>query len=131
MSRLFIGALVLGSLFAWGATTRADEVEELDVRTSSPVNQNRAPERDDSWYYHPSNEPTVYKPNPQQIVQQKAMVRGQQRADRLASLDWYGRYNGRPTAAPTPFCSQYSPTWQSPGGKPFVWYPARPVYIFR
>jgi len=35
MSRLFLGALVLGSLMMVGAATRADEVEEFDVETNT------------------------------------------------------------------------------------------------
>lgn len=131
MSRLLIGALLLGSLFAWGADSRADEVEEFDVEAASPVNQQRPQPRDDSWYYQPSTEPTVAKPNPKLIVQQKAMARGQQRADRIASMNWYGMSNSRPTAQPTPFCSMYSPAWQSGTGQPFSWNQGRPVYIFR
>ena len=135
MSRLFLGALVLGSLMMVGAATRADEVEEFDVETNtveagSPVNPNRPAARDDSWYYHPTTEPTVYKPNPTQIIQQKAMARGQQRADRLASMAWYGMYNGRPTAASTPFCSPlYGPAWQSPYRNGLSWRQGSPTYI--
>jgi hypothetical protein len=131
MSRLFFGALLLGSLMTFGAATRAEEVDELEIDASSPVNQARPQARDDSWYYHPSTEPTVYKPNPKLIVQQKALVRSQQRADRIAAMDWYGMSNSRPTAQPTPFCSMYSPAWQSGTGRPFSWNQGRPTYIFR
>jgi hypothetical protein len=49
----------------------------------------------------------------------------------LASLAWYGMFNGRPMASPTPFTSMYSPTWQQPGGRPFAWYASsRPTYVF-
>lgn len=130
MSRLFLGALLLASLVTFGAATRAEEIDELEVDASSPVNQDRPQARDDSWYYHPSTEPTVYKPNPKLIVQQKAMTRGQQRSDRLASLAWYGMFNGRPTAAPIPYCSpMYSPAWQSPYGSGFSWRPGPTTYV--
>ena len=134
MSRLFIGLLVVGLSFACCAGTRAAEAEfdELDVEVSSPVNSNRPHERDDSWYYQPATTPTQYQPNPKAIIHQKAMARSQQRSDRLAAMNWYGMSNSRPTAAPTPFCTIYSPAWQSPGGKPFAWYTSgRPIYIFR
>ena len=85
MSRLFLGALLLGSLMSAGTALGAEEVEEFDVEAASPVNPDRPQPRDESWYYHPSTEPTVYKPNPTQIVQQRAMARGQQRDARLAS----------------------------------------------
>jgi hypothetical protein len=130
MSRLFFGALVLGSLVTFGAARADEEVEDFAVETTSPVNPNRNAPRDDSWYYHPSSEAPAYKPNPSQIIQQKAMARGQQRNDRLASSAWYGMYNGRPNTASTPFCSPlYSPTWQSPYRNGLSWRPSTPVYI--
>jgi hypothetical protein len=76
------------------------------------------------------DQPTEYQPNPTQIIQQKAMVRAAQRQARIASMQWYGMSNARPTAATTPFCSQYSPSWQMPGGRPYAWYTSgRPVYV--
>lgn len=130
MKQVLLGTLLLGSLMACGAVTRAEEVEEFGVEAVSPVNPNRPPARDESWYYHPTTEPTPAKPNPTQIIQQKAMARGQQRADRLASMAWYGMYNGRPTAASTPFCSPlYSPAWQSPYRNGMSWRPGTPIYI--
>jgi len=131
MARLYLGAMLFGSLLVIAAPARAAAADEIDVEVSSPVNQNRSQARDDSWYYQPSNEPTAYKPNPKMIVQQRAMEHGQQRANRLAALNWYGMSNSRPTASPTPFTTLYSPAWQSPGGRPFAWYPGRPTYIFR
>jgi len=130
MSRLYFGALLWGSLMMIGVVTRAEEIDEFAVEASSPVNQNRPQARDDTWYYHPSTEPAVYKPTPRQIVQQRAMARGQRRANRLASLAWYGMDNGRPTAAAIPFCTPlYSPAWQSPYGSGFSWRQGQPTYI--
>lgn len=82
-----------------------------------------APARDESWNYQ---QQSGYEPNPQAIVQQKAMERSQQRSLRLASLSWYGMSNSRPTASSTPFMSMYSPAWQMPGGRPFAWNPGSP-----
>ncbi len=134
MSRLIRAALLLGSIFAFTAAVPAEDLDDFDVDATSPVNQTRqvrsAP-RDDSWYYHPSTEATNNQPSPRQIVQQKAMARSQQRADRIASTNWYGMSNARPTAAPTPFTSMYSPAWQMPGGRPYAWFAGRPTYIFR
>jgi hypothetical protein len=63
-------------------------------------------------------------------MQQRAMARGQQRDARLASSAWYGVYNGRPTAAATPFCSPlYSAMWQSPYRNGLSWRPSSPIYI--
>jgi hypothetical protein len=81
----------------------------------------------ESWYY----QGPVYRADARAIVQQKAQARALQRQARLASLAWYGMSNSRPTAAPTPFTSLYSPVWQQPGGRPFAWYASnRPTYIF-
>jgi hypothetical protein len=93
-----------------------------NAKTQSPTD----PPRSESWYYHESN----YQPNPRAIIHQKALARSSQRDARLASLNWYGMYNARPTAAPTPFTTLYSPVWQVPGGRPFAWYPTwRTVYV--
>jgi hypothetical protein len=82
-----------------------------------------------SWYYP---QPT-YRPNPQAIIHEKAQTRALQRQSRLASLSWYGMSNLRPTAAPTPFTSRYSPVWEMPGGRPFAWHhhhwPTHIVYV--
>jgi hypothetical protein len=84
------------------------------------------PPRGESWYYQQPN----YQPSPRAIIHQKAFARSAQRDARLASLNWYGMYNARPTAASTPFTSLYSPVWQMPGGRPYAWYPTwRTVYV--
>jgi hypothetical protein len=129
MLRLSFGAALVGSLLVVATPTRADEFDD----DNSPVNQNRNSDRDESWYYQPSAETTTtYQPNPLAIIHQKALARSQQRQDRLAAMHWYGMSNSRPTAQPTPFCSLYSPTWQAPGGKPFVWFVSGPpTYIVR
>jgi hypothetical protein len=83
-------------------------------------------ERDASLYYQ---QPT-YRPNTRAIIHQKAQIRANQRQSRLASLNWYGMSNGRPTAAPTPFTSLYSPVWQMPGGRPYAWHTRTwPTYV--
>jgi hypothetical protein len=80
----------------------------------------------ESWDYRPSS----YQPNVRAIIHEKAIARSNQRQARLAAMSWYGMYNARPTAAPTPFTSLYSPVWQQPGGRPFAWYASRPTYVF-
>src|SRR5439155_15239195 len=55
------------------------------------------------------------------IVQQKALVRAEQRQERMASMSWYGMSNSRPNAATTPFTSRYSSVWEMPGGRPYSW----------
>jgi hypothetical protein len=95
-----------------GAFSSPSAAQEYDALAS--LNQ----ERDESLYYR---QPT-YRPNTRAIIHEKAQARAYQRQARLASLNWYGMSNGRPTAAPTPFMSLYSPTWQMPGGRPFAWH---------
>jgi hypothetical protein len=75
-------------------------------------------ERDSSYYTTPS-----YRPDPRSVVIQKAQARAYQREARLASMAWYGQSNSRPQAAVTPFTSRYSPLWETPGGRPYAWYP--------
>jgi hypothetical protein len=83
----------------------------------------------ESWYSN-NYKPPEYQPNPRAIVHERAFARANQRNARLASLAWYGMFNGRPMAAPTPFTSMYSPTWQQPGGRPFAWYTSNtPTYV--
>jgi hypothetical protein len=83
--------------------------------------------RDASLYYQP---PTTYRPDTRAIIHQKAQARAQERQARMASLSWYGMSNARPTAAPTPFTSLYSPVWQMPGGRPFAWHTRTwPTYV--
>jgi hypothetical protein len=82
----------------------------------------------ESWYNY--DKPTEYQPNPTAIIQQKAMIRAAKRQARMASMQWYGMSNSRPTAAAMPWSTMYSPAWQMPGGRPFAWYTSgRPVYV--
>lgn len=84
------------------------------------------PAATESWY------PKVEKRNDNPTVaQQKAMERGAQRMARLEASRWYGFSNSRPTASGMPFTTMYSPAWQQPGGRPFVWYSSsRPIVIY-
>jgi hypothetical protein len=131
--RRILGAVLVGSLLVATCAARAQQVEvdEFEAEaTSSPVNQARPQARDDSWYYQPQQETKPTKPKPLDIVQQRAMIRGQQRDARLASMAWYGISNARPTAAPLPYCTPlYGPAWQSPYGAGFSWRMGHPTYI--
>lgn len=125
MSKFSLTALMIG-LGVFGAlatTTCPAAAQDGRVRTV------RNDESETSWYQY--DEPTEYRPDPRAIVQQKAMLRAERRQSRLAAMKWYGMSNLRPTAAATPFCSVYSPTWQMPGGRPFAWYASqRPIYVY-
>jgi hypothetical protein len=115
----FMLALVVAACLAAPAPILGEEQELLQ-------SEDTAVERDDSWY----REQPAYKPDTRAIIIQKAQIRAEQRQERMASLAWYGMSNSRPTGAPTPFTSRYSPVWEMPGGRPFAWYPyARPGYV--
>src|SRR3954464_6618616 len=66
--------------------------------------------------------------DPKLAVRRRAESRGEQRQQRLASSKWYGIYNSRPTASPTPWFGTYSPGWVSNTHDPSRWrMPAVPV----
>jgi hypothetical protein len=115
--RLTLQAAVLGTCLIACSTLVAQEPD-----TQLPTQEQAG----ESWYRQ-----STYQPNPRAIIHEKAFVRSSQRQARLAALSWYGVYNARPTAGPTPFTSLYSPAWQLPGGRPFAWYASsRPTYVF-
>jgi hypothetical protein len=115
-------AMVLGLCMAANAMVRAAE--------PGAVNEVVEVERDQTWY---RQRETSYRQDTRAIIQQKAQVRSAQRTARIASLNWYGMSNARPTAGPTPFMTMYSPAWQQPGGRPFAWnstfWPTSVVYV--
>ncbi len=112
-------AVIVGACLAAPAPILGQEQELIP-------SEEMAQERDESWY----REQPAYKLDTRAIIVQKAQVRAAQRQERMASLAWYGMSNSRPTGAPTPFTSRYSPAWEMPGGRPFAWYPyARPGYV--
>lgn len=123
MTKAIISAAWLGlGACLWLTATRPAAAEDFRARTAS------GDEAQQNWYDY--DEPSEYRPDPTAIIQQKAMIRAQQRQSRMAAMKWYGMSNARPTAAATPFCSMYSPAWQMPGGRPFAWYASqRPIYI--
>jgi len=102
--------MTLGICLAACAPINAQEFDAFARETTT--------ERDSTYYTTPE-----HKPNPLQIVQEKAQARSYQRQARLASMSWYGMSNSRPQAATTPFTSRYSPAWEMPGGRPYAWTP--------
>src|ERR1700752_330430 len=103
-------AMVLGLCLASSTMLRAEE--------TASVKEMVEVERDQTWYRQPESS---YRQDTRAIIQQKAQVRAAQRTARIASMNWYGMSNSRPTAASPPFTSMYSPVWQQPGGRPFAW----------
>ncbi|MCI0492562.1 MAG: hypothetical protein L0Z07_06475 [Planctomycetes bacterium] len=120
MSKILLSAVLVGLLITSGRPAMA--AEELE---KTPVINDEAGD----YYQYP--QPRRDEPDARAIIRQKAMVRSEQRQARLASMAWYGMCNARPTAAPTPFTTLYSPVWQMPGGRPFAWYlTSRPTYVY-
>lgn len=82
------------------------------------------------WFYEQER---LRHDSPKMAVRRKAELRGLQRQERLASLEWYGLSNSRPTAAITPICGgSYAPGWASNTVDPWRWRsPAAPVVVLR
>jgi len=78
------------------------------------------------WFYE--QERARYD-NTKGAVRRKAELRSAQRAGRLASSRWYGIYNQRPTASPSPWFGTYSPTWVSNTLDPFRWNAPTNTYV--
>lgn len=70
------------------------------------------------WLY--SQEVQRYD-DPAQAVRRKAEYRGQQRANRIAAMKWFGKSNARPEASATPFMGIYSPAWVGNGYERYDW----------
>lgn len=121
--RLLIPATLMLSVCLVASTAQGQIPRETSPEEAGAVDDT------ESRYYSPRPAPT-----PQEIIQYKAQIRGQQRMARMASMEWYGMSASRPRASVTPFTGMYSPVWQMPGGRPFAWSPSRyqsPVIIAR
>ena len=119
MLKSLVSTVVAGLLITLGTSASGDELDAPPILN----------ERSEADYYQPPV-PQRYEPDTGAIVRQKAMVRGEQRAARLASSTWYGISNSRPTTAATPFTSRYGHVWEMPGGRPYSWYPIwQPTYV--
>ena len=59
--------------------------------------------------------------DPQLAVRRKAEFRADQRARRIAAMDWHGFSNSRPQASVTPFMGTYSPYWSGNTYDPYRW----------
>ena len=96
----------------------------------NPLNKNTGEEANEQSWARAQR--TNVKHEAQTIIQQKAQTQAEQRQARLASLNWYGISNSRPSTSTTPFTSRYGSMWEMPGGRPYSWYPpytyTRPHY---
>ena len=121
MLKLSLSAMFVGIGLAVGSHTC---LAASDFMTASPAPSEDPQEQ--SW----NREQPTNELDARAIAQQKAQFRAAQRMGRMASMEWYGMSNSRPTASPTPFFTRYSPVWEMPGGRPYSWYPyTRPGYV--
>jgi hypothetical protein len=133
LRRLWIPLSVLILATAWPCLAqdgtldlRRDEQRSSDVASPNLSGLSPTPEM---WFYE--QERARYE-NPKMAVRRKAELRGQQRADRLAALKWYGIDNSRPTVSGTPWFGSYGPYWGSNTFDPLRWrQPTVPVIVSR
>ena len=112
----FTFLLVLGVTAALAATAVAQEPAESADKPFPG---------EESWYSRPApqREPEY------SLAQQKAMIRGQQRMDRLAMARWNGYSPSRPTHTGATFTTIHNPAWGWTIGRPFSWRVYRPVIV--
>lgn len=92
-----------------GATAKSD------VRTTS---QGDLKPTEEMWFYEQAMR--QYE-NPKMAVRRIAELRGQQRRQRLAAMEWFGLSNARPRVSSDPFHGDYAPGWASNN----LYYPNR------
>ncbi len=100
-------------------TLRRDAVAAPHATTPAGTTTSLTPEM---WFYEQERS---HWENPREAVRRNAEHRAAQRSQRIASMQWFGKSNARPTASPTPFTGSYSPTWTSNNFDPFRWNTAR------
>jgi hypothetical protein len=69
--------------------------------------------------------------DPQMVVRRNAEQKAAARRNRIAAMRWFGYSASRPKANPTPFTSQYSPTWTGNSMSPYRWVGATGVTATR
>ncbi len=76
------------------------------------------------WFYEQER---MRDDDPKMAIRRRAELKGQQRAERLASQKWYGINNSRPMVATMPTLGgTYSPYWGSNTYNQFRWKPFNP-----
>jgi hypothetical protein len=122
---MFRSAFLPLSLLATFCVAPSFGQDTFDARRDEPVpavtdghGQSITPEM---WLYEKELE---RHDDPAQAVRRKAELRGQQRAERLASQQWFGISNSRPLVMPTPSLGGiYAPFWSGNSYDPARWRP--------
>jgi hypothetical protein len=96
-----LGALVAMPTLAQGPARTTTKSE----KTISPGEVSATPEM---WFYQQYMR--QYE-DPKMAVRHNAEFRAEQRANRLAAMQWFGFSNSRPRASSDPWHGDYSPMW--------------------
>lgn len=117
MKRLLLSlsfVVVLGAVEA-----RAQELKTDGTVTMPTMSLSQLTPTPDMWFYEQASK--QYS-DPKYLVRKKAEFDTWQRKMRLASCQWYGISNKRPTASVTPHVSgMYANTWVSNSVNPMQW----------
>lgn len=108
------------------AQEEAFEESVVNTAHTPAVAMPRTPEM---WIYEQER---IRYEDPKTAIRRRAELRGERRADRIATMKWYGMSNSRPRAFCTPSMSSYSPYWGSNTYDPSRWRPyASPTVVGR
>src|SRR5262249_52546276 len=134
MSRTFCFALCLAAL--GGIHSASAQEQTIDVRRDPSPRLSIG--QDGSSIINPTPEMWFYEQersridDPKLVMRRRAELRGQQRADRLASQHWYGISNSRPVVSSMPWMGGYAPFWGSNTYDPLRWRPpSAPLVVIR
>jgi hypothetical protein len=88
---------------------------EKDPNRPAMANMTPTP---DMWFYEQESR---RHDSPENAVRRKAEFQTHQRQMRMASREWFGMSNSRPTVNPTPVMGTYAPTWIGNSNNPSYW----------
>ena len=124
MRRLLLAITVSATCLAGSAAMaqnparQGGAVQPARPATVSSVRTGEVQATPEMWFYE--QQMSRYN-DPKEMVRQNAAFDSAQRKQRLTAMKWYGYSNSRPTVNPTPFGSNYAPTWTNSSVRPFSW----------
>jgi len=122
---LSLALLLLGS----AAVAVAQDAVEEEATFRSPGQQTNVTVTQTPEMVFYQQERERYE-DPKMMVRRRAELKGQQRAERLASQKWFGISNSRPTVSCTPgIGGSYAPYWGSNSYDPNRWRPYQPIVV--